>query len=118
MVDDLEQWPQWIPSIKRIERVSEGPLAVGSQLCVTVKAGITVRLVMTVTELVPERCAIMCGRILGMKLTRSYILEPRDHQTLVTAGGEVSGLVAPLARRSGQALSDEILRGLKQRIER
>jgi uncharacterized membrane protein len=25
LIDKLEEWPQWMPSIKKIERVSKGP---------------------------------------------------------------------------------------------
>ena len=60
LVDRLEEWPQWMPSIKKIERVSAGPLAVGSQLSVTAKVSrLTVNLLMTVTNLprsVPWSC--------------------------------------------------------------
>ncbi len=97
--------------------VCEGPLAVGSRLRITVKAGIQVKLLLTVAELIPERCVTMHGKILGMKLIRSYILESKGHETIVTASGEVSGLLAWLVRRSGQALSYEIVQALKQKIE-
>ena len=29
LIDRLEEWPQWMPSIKKIERISQGPLTVG-----------------------------------------------------------------------------------------
>ena len=53
LVDNLEEWPQWIPSITRIEKLSDGPLKEGSQIRVTAKSGITVKLLMTITEFVP-----------------------------------------------------------------
>ena len=118
LVDRLEEWPQWMPSIKKIERVSEGPLTVGSQLSVTVKVSrLTVNLPMTITEFVPERSVVILGRALGTNLTRFYFLEPVNGKTKVTIGGEVSGLLAWLARRGGQAVSDEIAQAAKKRIE-
>jgi carbon monoxide dehydrogenase subunit G len=118
LVDRLEEWPQWMPSIKKIERVSEGPLTVGSQLSVTAKVNrLTVNLLMTITEFVPERSVVMQGRALGTNLTRFYFLEPVNGKTKVTIGGEVSGLLAWLARRGGQAVSDEIAQAAKKRIE-
>jgi len=118
LVDRLEEWPQWMPSIKKIERVSEGPLAVGSQLYVTARVSrLTVNLLMTITEFVPERSVVMQGKALGTKLTRFYFLEPVDDKTKVTIGGKVSGLLAWLARRGGKAVSYEIAQAAKKRLE-
>ena len=118
LIDKLEEWPQWMPSIKKIERVSKGPLTVGSQLSVTAKvSGLTAELLMTIIEFVPERAVVLEGKALGTKLTRFYTLEPVDGKTKVTIGGEVSGALAWLARRGGQAVSDEIAQAAKKRIE-
>jgi len=121
LVDRLEEWPEWMPSIKRIERVSEGPLAVGSQLLVTARVSrLTVRLPMTVIEFVPERAVVMRGKALATNLTRFYYLQPNDDnsKTRVTIGGDVSGLLALLARRGGRAVSEEIAQAAKERVER
>ena len=118
LVDKLEEWPQWMPSIKKIERLSKGPLTVGSQLSVTAEvSGFTVTLLMTITEFVSERSVVLEGKALGTKLTRFYMLEPVDGKTKVTIGGDVSGALAWLACRGGQAVSDEIAQAVKKRIE-
>ena len=118
LVDRLEEWPQWMPSIKKIERVSSGPLSVGSQLSVTAKVSrLTVNLLMTITEFVPERSVVMQGKALGTNLIRFYTFEPVDDKAKVTIGGEVSGLLARLARRGGQTVSEEIAQAAKKRIE-
>ena len=118
LIDKLEQWSQWMPSIKKIEKVSKGPLTAGSQLSVTARvSGLTVTLLMTITEFVPERNVVMKGKALGTNLIRFYNLEPLDGKTKVTIGGEVSGALAWLARRGGQAVSDEIAQAAKKRIE-
>lgn len=118
LIDKLEEWPQWMPSIKKIERVSKGPLAVGSQLSVTAKvSGLTVKLLMTITKFVPERTVVMQGKALGTNLTRFYTLEPVNVKTKVTIGGEVSGALAWLARRGGQAVSAEIVQAVKKKVE-
>ncbi len=118
LIDKLEEWPQWMQSIKKIERVSEGPLAVGSQLSVTAKVSrLTVNLLMTISEFVSERSVVMQGKALGTNLTRFYFLEPANGKTKVTIGGEVSGLLAWLARRGGKAVSYEIAQAAKKRIE-
>jgi len=118
LVNQLEEWPQWMPSIKKIERVSKGPLTVGSQLSVTAKvSGLTLRLLMTITEFVPERNVVLEGKALGTRLTRFYALEPADGRTKATIGGDVSGALAWLARRGGQKISAEIALAAKTRIE-
>jgi carbon monoxide dehydrogenase subunit G len=118
LIDKLEEWPQWMPSIKKIERVSKGPLAVGSQLSVKAKvSGLPVTLLMTIIELVPERNVVLEGKALGTKLTRFYALESANGKTKVTIGGDVSGALSWLACRGGQAVSDEIALAVKTRIE-
>jgi carbon monoxide dehydrogenase subunit G len=118
LIDKLEQWPQWMPSIKKIKRLSKGPLTVGSQLSVTARvSGLTVTLLMTITKFVSERNVVMQGKALGTNLTRFYQLEPLDSKTKATIGGEVSGVLAWLARRGGQVVSDEIAQAVKKRIE-
>jgi carbon monoxide dehydrogenase subunit G len=118
LIDRLEEWPQWMPSIKKIERVSEGPLSVGSQLAVTAKVSrITVHLLMTIIEFVPERSVVMQGRALRTNLTRFYSFEPHDNRTTATIGGEVTGPLAFLARRGGKRVSEEIAQAAKKRIE-
>jgi carbon monoxide dehydrogenase subunit G len=118
LVDKLEEWPQWMPSIKKIERVSQGRLTAGSQLSVTAKvSGLTVRLLMTIAALVPERNVLLEGKALGTKLARFYTLEPLNGKTRLTVGGYVSGALAWLARRGGQKISTEIALAVKIRIE-
>jgi len=118
LIDKLEEWPQWMPSIKKIERLSKEPLIAGAQLVVTAKvSGLTVKLLMTITEFVPERTVVMQGKALGTSLTRFYTLEPVNGKTKVTTGGEVSGVLAWLARRGGQAVSVEIAQAVKKKVE-
>jgi uncharacterized membrane protein len=119
LVDKLEDWPRWMPSIKKIDRVSKGPLAVGSQLSVAAKvSGLTVTLLMTITKFVPERNVVLEGKTLGTKLTRFYSLEPANGKTKVRIGGDVSGALAWPACRGGQKVSAEIALAVKTRIER
>jgi carbon monoxide dehydrogenase subunit G len=118
LVDKLEEWPQWMPSIKKIERVSQGPLTAGSQLSVTAKvSGLTVRLLMTITEFVEERNVVLEGKALGTKLARFYTLEPVNDKTKLTIGGDVSGALAWVVCRGGRKVSSEIALAVKTRIE-
>jgi carbon monoxide dehydrogenase subunit G len=118
LVDKLGEWPQWMPSIKKIERLSNGPLAVGSRLSVTARVGrLTVGLLMTITEFVPERSVVLEGKALGTKLRRFYALAPANGKTKVTIGGDVSGALAWVAGWGGRKVSAEIGLAVKSRIE-
>lgn len=118
LVDRLEEWPKWMPSIKKIERTSKEPLTVDSKLFVTAKVSwLTVRLLMTIMKFVPERSVVLEGKALGTKLIRFYTLKPLNGKAKVTIGGDVSGALAWLARRGGQAVSAEIAQAVKRKVE-
>jgi len=117
LLNNVEEWPKWIPSLKKIEKVTKGPMDVGSRVLVVARSLITVNLWMTITEFVPGRRVVMEGKVLGVKMTRYYELEPVNGRAKLTAGGEVSGLLAFLVRRGGQRLSEEIVQALKKKVE-
>ena len=116
-VHDPSGWPQWIPSVKEIKQLSEGPLGAGTRLRIKVRTGFTFTLVMTVTEFAPGERVVMEGRVIGSKLTRWYRLEGLGGRTRAIAGGQVSGPLGWLVARSGQRLSDEIVGSFKKRAE-
>ena len=118
LVKNVEEWPKWIPSLEKIEKVTQGPLGVGSQVLVVAKSLLTVNLLMTITEFVAGRRVVMEGGVLGVKMTRYYEMEPvGQNKAKLTAGGEVSGILAFLVRRGGQRLSEEIVQALKKKVE-
>jgi len=118
LLNDVEEWPRWIRSLKKIEKLSGEPLGKGSQVLVVAKSLITVNLLMTITEFVAGRRVVMEGKVLGVKMTRYYELEPvGQDKAKLTAGGEVSGLLSLLVRRGGQRLSEKIVQALKKKVE-
>jgi carbon monoxide dehydrogenase subunit G len=118
LINNVEEWPRWIPSLKKIEKVSEGAMSVGSRVLVVARSLITVNLLMTITEFIPGRRVVMEGKVLGVRMTRYYEMEPiGQDKARLTAGGEVSGLLAFLVRRGGQKLSEEIVQALKKKVE-
>ena len=117
-VGDPEEWPKWMASIEKIEKLNTEPLGAGSRIRVVARARVArVNLLMTITEFVPPQRVVMEGKVLGTRLTRYYTLEPKNEQTRVTAGGEASGPMAWLISRGGQALSNEIVQSFKKKIE-
>ena len=118
LVNEIEDWPKWIPSLKKIEKLSEGALGAGSRVLVVAKSIIKVNLFMTIIEFIALQRVVMEGKILGVRMTRFYELSPvNKNKTKLTAGGEVTGLLAFLVRRSGQKLSEEIVQALKKKVE-
>ena len=91
---------------------------VGSQVLVVARSMIMVNLLMTIAEFIPGRRVVMEGKILGVKMRRYYEMAAMDkNRTKLTAGGEVSGLLAFMVRRGGQKLSEEIVLALKKKVE-
>jgi hypothetical protein len=85
---------------------------------VVARSLITVNLLMAITEFVPGRSVVMEGKVLGVRMKRYYEMEPvAQNKAKLTAGGEVSGLLAFLVRRGGQKLSEEIVQALKKKVE-
>jgi len=117
LINNIEEWPKWIPSLKKIEKVSGVSLGVGSKVLVVARSLITVNLLMTITEFVPGRSVVMEGKVLGVRMKRYYEMEPVSGRARLTAGGEVTGLLACLVRRGGQKLSEEIVQALKRKVE-
>jgi hypothetical protein len=72
---------------------------------------------MKITDFAPKERVVMQGKVLGTRITRYYSLRPINGHTRVTAGGEVSGWLACLISRGGQALSEEIVQSFKKKIE-
>ena len=118
LLNNVEEWPKWVLSLKKIEKVTKEPMGVGSRVLVVARSLITVNLLMTITEFVAGRRVVMEGKVLGVKMTRYYEMEPvGQDKAKLTAGGEVSGLLAFLVRRGGQKLSEEIVQALKKKVE-
>ena len=117
LLKNIEEWPKWVPSLKKIEKVSGEPLGKGSKVLVVAKSLIKVNLLMTVTEFVAGQRVVMEGRVLGVRMVRFYELEPVSGRARLTAGGEVTGLLSFLVRRGGQRLSEEIVQALKKKVE-
>src|SRR4030042_532092 len=88
LLKNIEEWPKWIPSLKKIEKVSAEPLGKGSKVLVVAKSLIKVNLLMTVTEFVAGQRVVMEGRVLGVRMVRFYELEPvAQNKAKLTAGG-------------------------------
>ncbi|MCU1453527.1 MAG: cyclase/dehydrase [Acidimicrobiales bacterium] len=117
---DVERWPEWTASVTSIERLDDGPFAVGSRARIRqpgMPAGIW-----TVTELEPERSFTWAMSMPGVASTAEHIL------TATPAGGvdlmltiDQRGLLAPLVGRLGDRRTVRLMtmeaEGLKRQVE-
>jgi hypothetical protein len=116
--NDLDEWARHVPNIKRIVKLTEGPLGKGSKVRVVASNRIlTAGINLTITEYEEFRYAAMDGRVLGTYMTRFYQVEPLGDKIRFTLGGEVSGFLAWMVRRSGQRLSEAIAQAAKKKFE-
>jgi uncharacterized protein YndB with AHSA1/START domain len=116
-VADPETWPQWTKAIWRVRKLSEGTLGVGSRMRIIFWCILPIRLHMTITEFVPGQRVAMEGKALIAKMSRYYMLQPRDGGTTAIVGGQANGFLAPLAWLIGQVLSKEMVQDLRVKIE-
>ena len=116
---DVEKWPEWTPSMKHIERLDEGPLALGKQARVSAEGAPTS--VFTVTEHTEGRSFIWSTTTRGIKAEAYHIVEPDGAGTKATLGVRMSGLMAtifaPMIRRTATRNVHTEAEGLKQRCE-
>lgn len=116
-VHNPAEWPHWIPSVKKIEQLTEGPLNVGTRLRIVVRTRLTITLLMTIVEFVPSERLVMRGTVMGTRLTRWYRLERANGCTRAIAGGQASGLLSWLITAAGRRLSEEIVHSFKRKVE-
>ena len=90
---DVERWPDWMASYTSVERLSQGPLTVGSAALVR-QPGLSAA-TYTVTELVPEVEFTWSSSTVGVRTTGRHVVEPRpDGRTALRLSIEQSGVLA------------------------
>jgi uncharacterized membrane protein len=117
---DVERWPEWTPTVTRVERLDTGPLAIGSRTKIWQP-----RLMATawqVTE-IGERVGIFTWETSrpGIRVIATHRLEPTSDGVRVTLTLDYKGILGPLMAWQLKALNwDYITReaqGLKRRCE-
>jgi hypothetical protein len=117
---DVERWPEWTPTMQRVERLEQGPFDVGSTA--KIKQPQLPESVWRVTSLAPGERFTWETRNLGIRMVAS-------HDIVATATGcdsnlrlEVFGLVAvflwPIIRRSARQAIERENTGLRDRCQR
>jgi uncharacterized protein YndB with AHSA1/START domain len=105
VLSDIERWPEWTPTVRRIQRLDQGPLTVGNR--VRIRQPKLPTAVWQVTELLEGRNFTWVTRSPGVCVTGRHGVEPTARGTRATLSLEFSGLLGPVVGR--------LTRGLNQR---
>ena len=90
---DVERWPEWMSSYTSVQRLSQGPLTVGSEARVR-QPGLSAA-TYTVTELVPGVEFTWSSTAAGVRTTGRHVVHTRpDDRAALTLSIEQSGILA------------------------
>jgi uncharacterized membrane protein len=116
---DVERWPEWTPTMSRVQRLDKGPLAVGSSA--QVRQPKLRPAVWQVTEFEDNRNFTWTTRSPGLRMKAGHLVEPRGGSSRVALSFEITGLIAPLVSRLYGSLIEQYVateaQGLKKRSE-
>jgi uncharacterized protein YndB with AHSA1/START domain len=92
---DFGSWPKWQGGLVSVDRISAGPLQVGSQVRQIRQSGKPAESVMEVTQLVPDQMVGVKSPGRPLAWAGAFTLEPMDDGTQLTLQFEVqaTGLV-------------------------
>ena len=117
---DVDRWPEWTPTVTRVERLEEGPLAVGSQTKIWQPQLTPVVWRVTVLD---EAAGVFTWTTSkpGIQVTATHTIEANGDGVRVTLSLDYSGLVGVLMAWQLKDLNWDYLTreaaGLKQRCE-
>ena len=119
VMTDVERWPEWTESMRRIERLEDGPLVLGSRAQIEIKGA--PKSVWTVTEYTEGRSFTWETSAMGVSSTARHVVEPADGGSRVTLSVQMGGLMAtllsPLVRSVAQRNVRMEAEGLRRRCE-
>jgi uncharacterized membrane protein len=93
---DVERWPEWTPAMRKIERLDDGPLALGSTA--RIEADRSPTSVWTVTEYTEGRSFTWETSTMGVKIVGWHSVEPDGAGSRASMGVRMSGLMSTLLR--------------------
>ncbi len=119
VLTDVERWPEWTPSVTRVERLDEGPFQVGTTT--RIKQPKFPPAVWRVTELEPGQSFSWTARGPGVTTLAGHRIAPRSNGAEVTLSIRQTGPLAWLAGLITARLTKRYVRteanGLKRRSE-
>jgi uncharacterized protein YndB with AHSA1/START domain len=119
VLQDVERWPEWTPTMVCVKRLESGPFTVGSTA--EVRQPRLRPAVWQVIEIEESRNFTWTARSPGLRMKAGHLVEPHGSGSRVVLSFELSGLMAPLVSRLYGGLIDEYVatesQGLKKRCE-
>lgn len=116
---DVERWPEWTPSMERVQRLEGGAFAVGSR--VRIKQPSLPPSDWRVTALEEGRGFAWASRSPGVRVRGEHWIEPTRDGSRVTLSLHFSGPLGPLVARLGRSLIERYVAmeasGLRERSE-
>ena len=91
---DVERWPARIPTVDRVERLDDGPLAVGAKTRLAqprLPEG-----VWTVTELTSGTAFTWTSTSPGVRVTASHVVEPSPDGSRLILAVDLAGWLSPV----------------------
>jgi len=115
---DVERWPEWTPTMTKVQRLDQGPFTVGSTA--EVRQPKLRPAVWTVTEL-EIRNFTWATSALGLRMRAGHAVERQGTGSRVELSFRISGFLGPVIARLYGGLIEEYVttesRKLKQRVE-
>jgi uncharacterized membrane protein len=119
VLHDVERWPEWTSTMISVQRLDQGPFAIGSSA--RVRQPKLRPAVWQVTELEDERSFTWVTSAPGLRMKAGHHIEPRANGSRVELSFELSGLISPLLRRLYGGMIERYIatesEGLKLRSE-
>ena len=119
VMSDVERWPEWTPSVSRLELLSPGPLAIGSKA--RIRQPKFPPAIWRVTALEPGVSFSWVSTAPGLVVSGQHAVAARDGGTQATLslhfGGPLGGLWARVTRGITEQYLGFEAAGLKRRSE-
>jgi len=119
VLSDVEGWPDWTASVRSVDRLDAGPLAVGSRA--RIRQPKLLPAVWRITSIEKGRSFTWVTRSLGLSVTAHHGVEATPDGSRVTLSIRFDGLLAPLVALLTHRLNNRYLglegAGLKRRSE-
>jgi len=114
---DVERWPEWTPSVRRVKLLTPGPMRVGSRARIR-QPGLPPAC-WRVTELEADRGFTWVSTMPGLRVTGKHWIEAMNDGCRVTLSIQYGGLLGPLLASCTTHVNDRYLAmeasGLKAR---
>jgi uncharacterized membrane protein len=119
VLSDVEGWPEWTPSVRSVERLDAGPLAVGSRA--RIRQPKLPPAVWRITSIEKGSAFTWVTASPGLSVTAHHVVDATPDGSRVTLSIRFGGLLAPLVALLTHRLNNRYLglegAGLKRRSE-